>query len=52
MITKKNTKQKRKIEFTKDMTKIDHTLLKHARTLGTPLVGSSMSGMKSIMGPI
>ncbi len=34
------------------MTKIDHTLLKHARTLGTPSVGPSMPGMKSIMGPI
>ena len=28
------------------------TLLKHARTLGTPSLGPSMPGMKSILGPI
>lgn len=29
-----------------------HTLLKHAKTLGTPSLGPSMPGMKSILGPI
>ncbi|PON39579.1 hypothetical protein TorRG33x02_342330 [Trema orientale] len=29
-----------------------HTLLKHARTLGTPSLGPSIPGMKSILGPI
>ena len=28
------------------------TLLKHARTLGTPSLGPSMPGMKSILGPL
>jgi len=52
-IQNKREKQKSKIsKFTKDMTKTDHTLLKHARTLGTPSVGPSMLGMKSILGPI
>lgn len=32
--------------------KLEHTLLKHARTLGTPSLGPSMPGMKSILGPI
>lgn len=30
----------------------EHTLLKQARTLGTPSLGPSMPGMKSILGPI
>lgn len=29
-----------------------HTLLKQANTLGTPSLGPSMPGMKSILGPI
>lgn len=32
--------------------RLEHTLLKHARTLGTPSLGPSMPGMKSILGPI
>jgi hypothetical protein len=49
---KRETKKSKISKFTNDMTKTDHTLLKHARTLGTPSVGPSMPGMKSIMGPI
>lgn len=32
--------------------KSTHTLLKQANTLGTPSLGPSMPGMKSILGPI
>lgn len=31
---------------------VKHTLLKQARTLGTPSLGPSIPGMKSILGPI
>ena len=36
----------------KYLKEIELTLLKHARTLGTPSLGPSMPGMKSILGPI
>ena len=38
--------------FSKTVKKVQLTLLKHARTLGTPSLGPSMPGMKSILGPI